>query len=74
MSFKSLREEIDLSGEAGEMVHIEERVLKQRIAKRYNSVVILCKFEEGDLVLSCANIGPLAPGQGKHIANWEGPY
>ena len=50
------------------------KALKQRIAKRYNSTVIPYKFEEGDLVLWCANIEPPTLGQGKLTTNWEGPY
>lgn len=56
-SSDSLRKEIDLPDEAREMAHIQEKTLEQRIAKRYNSVVLPRKFEEGDLILLCANAG-----------------
>ena len=69
-----MREEIDLSNEAKEMAYIREKTLKQRVVKSYNSSMVPCKFEEGDLVLQCASIGPLTLGQGKLIANWEGSY
>ena len=70
----SIREEIDLSSEAREMVHIREKALKQRVAKRYNSSIVPWKFEKGDFVLCRANIGPPTPGHEKLVANWEGPY
>ena len=69
-----MREEIDLSSEAREMAYIREEALKQRVAKRYNSSVVLYKFEEWDLVLRRANIGQPIPGHRKLTANWEGPY
>ena len=69
-----MREEVDLSNEAREMTYIREQALKQRVAKRYNSSVVPCKFKEGDLVLRCANIRQHIPGHGKLTANWEGPY
>ena len=70
----SIREEIDLSNEAREIAHIREKALKQRVTKRYNSIVVPRKFEEGDMVLRRANIEPPAPDQGKLAVNWEGPY
>ena len=73
-SSKSIREQIDLSSEAREMVHIREKALKQRVTKRYNSSVVPQKFELGDLVLHRANIGSPTLGHGKLAANWEGPY
>ena len=44
------------------------------MTKRYNSFIVPRKFEEGDLILRCANIGAPIPGHGKLAANWEGPY
>ena len=37
---QSMREKLDLSGEAREMAYIREQALKQRVAKRYNSSVV----------------------------------
>ena len=65
--------EIDFSNKAREMAHIREKELKQRVVKRYNSTIVPHKFEEGDLILRCANIKPPTPSQGKLVANWEGP-
>ena len=47
----ALWEEIDLTSEAREMAYMREKVLKQRIATRYNFVITTQKFEKGDLVL-----------------------
>ena len=74
MSLESMKEEIDLSNEAKEMVHIREKALKQRIAKSYNSSMDPRTFEEMDLILWRANIGPPTSGQRKLAVNWEGPY
>ena len=56
ISSDALKEEINLSNEASEMAHIREKALKQRIAKRYNSMVAPCKFEKGDFTLRHDNI------------------
>ena len=63
----TLQEEFDLANEARDMAHIREKSLKHRIAQRYNSEVIPRKFEKGDLVLRCANIGKAPPS----IGNWR---
>ena len=73
-SSESIREEIDLSSKAREMVHIRERALKQKVTRRYNPSVVPCKFEQGGLVLQRTNIGPLTPSHRKLASNWEGPY
>ena len=73
-SSQALRKEVDLASEVREMTHIREKALKQRIANRYNSAIIPWIFQEGDLVLRRANIGPPSLGQGKLAANWEDPY
>ena len=69
MSFKSMREDINLSNKARKMVHIREKALKLRIAKRYNSSVIPRKFKEGDLVQQRTNIGLPTLSQGKLASN-----
>ena len=56
------------------MTHIREKTLKQRKANKYNSIAVSQKFQERDLVLRRANIGPQSPKQGKLASNWEGPY
>ena len=61
MSSHALWEETDLTSEAREMVHTQEKALKQRIATRYNFAVAPRKFEKGDLVLQHANMGPPTP-------------
>ena len=68
-SSEALGEEANLTNEAREMVHMQEKVLKHRIAQRYNSDVIPRKFHEGDLVLWRTNIKPPPPGQGKLAEN-----
>lgn len=40
MSSKVLREEVDLANDVRKMVYILEKALKQRIARRYNSIVV----------------------------------
>lgn len=57
-SSQALHEEADLASEVKEMAHIQEKTLNQRIANRYNSVIIPRKFQEGNLVLRRANIEP----------------
>ena len=51
-----------------------KKLLKQRIAKRYNARVIPKSFEKGNLVLRHVNIGLPPPRHGKLATNWEGPY
>ena len=48
---EALQEEVDLSSEAGEIVHIWEKSLKQRITRKYKFAIDPQKFEEGDFVL-----------------------
>ena len=74
MNSEALCEETNLVGEAKEIGHIWEKALKWRIANRYNSVAVPQKFKEGDLVLRRGDIRPPHLGQGKVVANWEGPY
>ena len=57
-----------------EITYIREEALKQRVAKRYNSFVVPCKFEKGDLVLRRANIGQSITSHGKLVVNWEDLY
>ncbi|XP_072080987.1 uncharacterized protein [Arachis hypogaea] len=66
--------EKDLADEAREMAHLSEIALKQRIALRYNTKVLKREFEQNDLVLRCNDIGLPTQGEGKLVANWEGPY
>ena len=51
LNFEALQEEVDFSSKARKMAHIWEKVLKQRITRRYNSAIVPRKFEKGDLVL-----------------------
>ncbi|XP_057721018.1 uncharacterized protein LOC130935331 [Arachis stenosperma] len=66
--------EKDLIDEAREMAHLTETALKQRMALRYNTIVLKREFEPNDLVLRRNDIGLPTPGEGKLAANWEGPY
>ena len=72
-SSQALRKEANLASKAKEMAYLREKVLKHWIANKYNVDIIPRKFQERDLVLRCANTGPPLPGQGKLVANWEGP-
>ena len=74
MNSETVREEVDLSSKAREIAHIQEKSLKQRIAKKYNSAIVPRQFEEGHLVLRYANIGPPPSRHGKLVADWEGLY
>ncbi|XP_072076448.1 uncharacterized protein [Arachis hypogaea] len=66
--------EKDLVEETREMAHLSETALKQRIALRYNTKVLMRDFEERDLVLQRNDVGLPTPGERKLAANWEGPY
>ncbi|XP_016192308.1 uncharacterized protein LOC107633185 [Arachis ipaensis] len=66
--------EKDLVEETGEMAHLSETALKQRIALRYNVKVLERDFEERDLVLRRNDVSLPTPGEGKLGANWKGPY
>ena len=47
-SSQAFWKEVDLASEARKIVHIKENALKQRVANRYNSTIILRSFQEGD--------------------------
>ncbi|XP_016199394.1 uncharacterized protein LOC107640385 [Arachis ipaensis] len=66
--------EKDLVDETRKMAHLSEVALKQRIAFRYNARVLRRSFEPNNLVLRCNDVGLPTPGEGKLVANWEGPY
>ncbi|XP_057740346.1 uncharacterized protein LOC130957508 [Arachis stenosperma] len=53
----------DLIDETREIAHLSKAALKQRLALRYNHRVQNRRFEEGDLVLRCNDIGPPTPGE-----------
>lgn len=53
---------------------LQEAVVKQRMATRFNTKVIPKKFEVGDLVLKRDDVGLKNVNQGKLAPNLEGPY
>ncbi|GAU39725.1 hypothetical protein TSUD_144910 [Trifolium subterraneum] len=66
-----LREELDLVEELRTGASLREATLKQKIAARYDKMVIKREFEVGSLVL---RRNQKDSREGKLAANWEGPY
>ncbi|XP_072076788.1 uncharacterized protein [Arachis hypogaea] len=66
--------EKDMIDETREMTHLTETALKQRVALRYNVKVPKRSFELDDLVLRRNDIRLPTLGEGKLVANSEGPY
>lgn len=62
-------EDLDLLKEVREVAHVKEVVTKQRAQIRFNSKVILRKFNIGDLALQRSNIGNRNAIQGKLAQN-----
>jgi len=62
---------MDMIDDIREETHIREFAAKQRVARRYNSRVILRSMKEGDLILKQV----VTPTKiGKLLPSWEGPY
>ena len=57
--------------EEREMAHIRSKVIKQRIARKYNTKLITQKFKEGDLV---RRIVEKHTYDGKLALNWDDPF
>ncbi|XP_061360017.1 uncharacterized protein LOC133304063 [Gastrolobium bilobum] len=71
---QALLHNLDTINEIREIFHITEVALKQRITSRYNSKVIKCSFNVGELIQRRTDFGNKNARQGKLAANWEGPY
>ncbi|XP_061373314.1 uncharacterized protein LOC133315664, partial [Gastrolobium bilobum] len=71
---QGLKETLDLIEEIRERAAQSDRQSKERSASRYNSRVILRKFQTFDLVLRRADVGNKNAQDGKLAPNWEGPY
>ena len=57
--------------EEREMAHIRSKVIKQRIARKYNTKVVARTFKVGDLVLRRAEKHST---DGKLAPNWDDPF
>ena len=66
--------EMNVIEEKREEVRARMAVYKHAAERYYNSKVKICKFLEGDLVLSKVVQNTREHGVGVPLPNWEGPY